>query len=301
MLDYLADRLAVRERYLERKSCGYAGWAGEAEQFLTEPKKAGFTIIRCYEKERINMRLKDKISIVTGGGKGIGREIALGLAKEGSTVVICSRTLSDLDQAAAEIKKTGGKAYAVAKDLTQSAQVSELVAGVMEKFGKIDILINNAGGYPPEMYEKESRQPLKIWDWTEEKWDRIICTNLKTAFLCTNKIIPHMISAGSGHIINISSRMGRIASEMGAYAAAKSALIALTKTTAIQAEPYGIRVNAVSPGIIDTPGQRAYNKSVDQEGIKMGDAEAVVKAVLYLLCDAPQTMIGQSLDLFRTV
>lgn len=247
------------------------------------------------------MRLMNKVAIITGGGKGIGKDIALAMAKDGATIIVCSRTKSELDNVVEQVKSFGGNAYAIARDLTSSSQVTELVTEVMERYNKIDILINNAGGYPSEMYADGNRQPLKIWEWTEEKWDKIINTNLKTAFLCTCKVIPYMIEANEGYIINISSRMGRIASEMGAYAAAKSALIALTKTTAIQAEPYGIVVNAISPGILDTPGQRHYNQSVNQESISMGTTDAVVKAVLYLLCDAPKTMIGQSLDLFKTV
>jgi len=247
------------------------------------------------------MRLRDKVAIVTGSGKGIGKDIALSLAKDGAVVIVCSRTKFDLDNVVEEVKSLGGNAYAVSKDLTSSVEVTDLVSEVMDRYRKIDILINNAGGYPSEMYENKNKQPLKIWEWTEEKWDKIIDTNLKTAFLCTSKVIPHMIKGNEGYIINISSRMGRIASEMGAYAAAKSALIALTKTTAIQAEPYGIVVNAISPGIIDTPGQSKYNKSVNQEGICMGTTDAVVKAVQYLLCNSPKAMTGQSLDLFKTV
>lgn len=247
------------------------------------------------------MRLKEKVAIITGAGKGIGKDIAIELAKEGSIVIITARTKSDLDTVVDEISMNGGKAIAIAKDLTSSAQVTELVTEVIDRYGKIDILINNAGGYPSEIYSESTKQALKIWEWTEEQWDSIITTNLKTTFLCTNKVIPYMMKENNGYIINMSSRMGRIASEMGAYAAAKSAIIALTKTTAIQVEQYGIIVNAISPGILDTPGQRKYNKSVDQENVHMGTTDAVVKAVLYLLCDAPKTMIGQSLDLFRTI
>lgn len=175
------------------------------------------------------MRLKDKIAIVTGSGRGIGKDIAMTLAKEGVKVVVCSRTKSDLDKTVDEIESNGGIAYAIAKDLTSSVQVQDLVDETINKYGKINILVNNAGGYPKEMYSDGNMQPLKIWEWNTEKWDKIISINLKTAFLCTSKIIPHMIKLHEGYIINISSRMGRIASEMGAYAAAKSALIALTK------------------------------------------------------------------------
>jgi 3-oxoacyl-[acyl-carrier protein] reductase len=244
--------------------------------------------------------VKNKVVIVTGSGKGIGRDIAIRLSSLGAKIVICSRTQTDLDETTSLIRKSGGEVLDVCKDLTNSCQVEELMKTALERYGVIDILINNAGGYPSEMYSDGS-QPLKIWEWSEEKWDKIIETNLKTTFLCTSKVLPYMIQQKSGYIINMSSRMGRIASEMGAYAAAKSAVIALTKTTAIQAYQYGIIVNAISPGMVDTPGQRMYNHSVKQSSSQMGDTNTVVEAVIYLLCQAPTNMTGQSLDLYMTV
>ena len=247
------------------------------------------------------MRLQGKIAIVTGAGKGIGREIALGLAGQGALVILTARTKSDLEQVAAEIEKNGGQGVAIAKDLTDAVQVQELADEVVERFGAIDILVNNAGGYPKEIYDIDEHQPIKIWDWKEEQWDQIIRTNLKIPFLCTNKILPVMIKQKKGDIVNISSRMGRIASQMGAYAVAKAGIITLTKTSAIQAIEYGVKVNAVSPGMLDTPGQRDYNKSVGQDGAVMGNASDVSKAVIYLVCDAPANMTGQSMDLFTTL
>lgn len=244
--------------------------------------------------------LKDKIAIVTGSGKGIGREIAIRLASLGVTVVLCSRNVTELNETKRLIDQLKGNALVIAKDLTDSKQVEDLVEATQSAFGKIDILINNAGGYPSELY-MSGAQPMKIWEWTEESWDKIIDANLKTTFLCTNKVLPHMIKQKNGYIINMSSRMGRIASEMGAYAAAKSAVIALTKTTAIQTYQYGITVNAISPGMIDTPSQRIYNMSVNQSSLNMGTTDSVVEAVVYLLCKAPKNMTGQSLDLFVTV
>ena len=110
-----------------------------------------------------------------------------------------------------------------------------------------------------------------------------------------------MIQQRSGKVVSVSSRMGRIASQMGAYAVAKGGIITMTKTAAIQTQEYGIQVNAVSPGIVDTPGQRVYNHSVGQDDISMGSAADVAQAILYLLCDAPKAMNGQSIDLFTTV
>lgn len=247
------------------------------------------------------MKLKNKITIVTGAGKGIGRETALEIAAEGALVVCVSRTQSDLDETVKMIQEKGGNAVSLSRDLTDAAQVQSMADTVVEKYGRIDILINNAGGYPSEIYDKVSRQAIKIWEWSETQWDQIIKTNLKIPFLCINKIVPIMIKQGSGDIVSVSSRMGRIASQMGAYAVAKGGIITLTKTTAIQTQEYGIRANAVAPGIVDTPGQRVYNHNVGQDDIKMGSAGSVARAIMYLLCDAPQVMTGQVLDLFTTV
>lgn len=247
------------------------------------------------------MKLENKIAIVTGAGKGIGREIALELGAEGAQVILVSRTKEDLDKVAAEIEEKGGKALPMPRDLTDSAQVQSMVDETVDKFGRIDILVNNAGGYPKEIYNIAEENPIKIWDWKEEQWDQIIKTNLKIPFLCINKVVPVMIKQKKGDIVNISSRMGRIASQMGAYACAKAAIVTMTRTTAIQTLEHGIKVNAIAPGILDTPGQRVYNHSVGQDGIAMGNAADVAKAALYLICDSPANMAGQCMDLFTTV
>lgn len=247
------------------------------------------------------MRLNGKIAIVTGAGKGIGKDIALALGAEGADVIAVARTEADLQQVTDEIIHAGGKAAFFTKDLTDSAQVQSLVDEVTKIYGRIDILVNNAGGYPKEIYQIDEQSPLKLWDWKEDQWDQIIKTNLKIPFLCMNKVLPVMIAQGQGDVVSISSRMGRIASQMGAYAVAKGGIITLTKTAAIQTAEYGIKVNAVSPGIVDTPGQRVYNHSAGQDDAKMGDSSDVAKAVLYLLCDSPANMTGQSMDLFTTV
>ena len=247
------------------------------------------------------MRLEGKIAIITGAGKGIGREAALAIAAEGAVVVAVARTLSDLDETVTMIKDKGGFAISLSHDLTVGAEVQAMVDEVMEKYGKIDILVNNAGGYPSEIYKNIEHQAIKLWEWSEEQWEQIIKTNLRIPFLCMNKVLPVMIQQKGGKVVSVSSRMGRIASQMGAYAVAKGAIITMTKTAAIQTQEYGIQVNAVSPGIVDTPGQRVYNHSVGQDDIKMGSAADVAKAIVYLLCDAPAVMTGQSIDLITTV
>lgn len=247
------------------------------------------------------MQLKGKIAIVTGAGQGLGREIALVLAEEGATVAVVGRTAAKLDKVVGEIAAKGGNAVAIPRDLTEEDQVQSMVDEVLERFGRIDILVNNAGGYPKEMYDISTQSPLKIWDWKPEQWDQIIRTNLRIPFLCMNKVTPVMREQRSGDIVSISSRMGRIASQMGAYAVAKGGIVTLTKTVAIQMQEYGVKCNAVAPTIVDTPGQRTYNASVGQDDVKMGDARHVALAVRYLLCDTPPVMTGQVLDLFTTL
>lgn len=247
------------------------------------------------------MKLQDKIAIVTGAGKGIGREAALAIAAEGALVVAVARTQSDLDETVRLIQEQGGKAISLSRDLTDAAQVQSMVNTVTDTYGRIDILVNNAGGYPSEIYDSVKQQAIKIWEWSETQWDQIIKTNLKIPFLCINKVVPVMIKQGGGDIVSVSSRMGRIASQMGAYAVAKGGIVTLTKTTAIQTQEYGIRANAVAPGITDTPGQRVYNHNVGQDDAKMGNAADVAKGIVYLLSDAPPQMTGQVIDMFTTV
>lgn len=248
------------------------------------------------------MKLHDKVAIVTGASRGIGKEIAIALAKEGAKVYIVSRHKDDLEAVINENEALRSLLFEYEADLTNEDNVDNMISYIVEKEGCIDYLINNAGGYSAEMYTYcHGKQPLDIWDWDINQWNHILNTNLNTTFLCINKVLPEMIKKGSGRVINISSRMGRIASPMGAYAVAKAAIIALTKTAAIQAEKFGIQVNAISPGMLDTPGQRRYNHAMDKDDLKMGSANDIVGAVFFLLCDAPDYMVGQSIDLFKTV
>ena len=247
------------------------------------------------------MRLEGKIAIVTGAGKGIGKEIALALGAEGAAVVAVARTKADLDQTVSEIESNGGQGLAVSADLTNGEDAAAMVDTVLEKYGKIDILVNNAGGYPSEIYNNIEHQAINLWEWSEDQWDQIIKTNLRIPFLCMKNVLPVMIGQGHGDVVSISSRMGRIASQMGAYAVAKGGIVTMTKTAAIQTKDYGIKVNAVAPGILDTPGQRVYNHSVGQDDVKMGNAADVAKAALYLICDSPSVMTGQVMDLFTTL
>ena len=226
---------------------------------------------------------------------------ALAAAAEGATVVAVARTQSDLDETVRLIREKGGTASSLSRDLTCGEQAASMVDSVLQMYGRIDILINNAGGYPKEIYEGREHQAIRLWEWSEEQWDQIIRTNLRIPFLCMKHVIPVMIRQGSGKIVSVSSRMGRIASQMGAYSVAKGGIVTMTKTAAIQTQEYGIQVNAVAPGMVDTPGQRVYNHSVGQDDAVMGSADDVARAIVYLLCDAPDVMTGQCIDLFTTL
>ena len=246
--------------------------------------------------------LEGKVAVITGAARGIGKAIALQFAKEGANIAFTDLVIDENGKATeAEIVALGVKAKGYASNAANFEETHKVIDEIVKEFGRIDILVNNAGGYPKEMYDISTQSPLKIWDWKPEQWDQIIRTNLRIPFLCMNKVTPVMRDQGFGDIVSVSSRMGRIASEMGAYAVAKGGIVTLTKTAAIQMKEYGVRCNAVAPTIVDTPGQRVYNTSVGQDGIQMGDARHVALAVRYLLCDAPPVMTGQVMDLFTTL
>jgi 3-oxoacyl-[acyl-carrier protein] reductase len=249
------------------------------------------------------MRLNGQVAVVTGGGRGIGRAVALALAKEGANVVVCARTQSEIDAVAAEIQALGRKALAVSVDVTAASQVEQLVEHTVAELDGIDILVNSAGGFPSELYDSSGSVDVaaRVWEMTEASWDRILDTNLKSVFLCMRAVIPHMIERGRGNIVNIASQAGRVPYALGgAYPAAKHAVIALTQAAAQQAAAHGVRVNAVSPSIVDTPGQRRLMAKLmpEEQFPPMDSPEFVAAAVLYLLCDGPTRMTGQSLDLF---
>jgi len=250
-------------------------------------------------------RLEGQVAIVTGAGRGIGRAIALALATEGAYVTLCARTQSELDSVATEIQLLGGQALIVVGDLTSAQQVKRMVEQTVTRFGAIDILVNNAGGIPSERYAADGSLmlPSSLWETPEEIWDSTLATNLKSIFLCLKAVMPHMIQRQRGEVINIISRAGRTLFPQAVdYCTAKHAAMILTELAALQAGPHGVRVNGISPGLVDTPGQRrlmATFMSVEQFP-PMVAAETVSAAALYLLCDAPKEMNGQSLDLFKT-
>jgi 3-oxoacyl-[acyl-carrier protein] reductase len=189
--------------------------------------------------------LAGKVALVTGGKRGLGRAIALGLAGAGADVAVCSRVLTDgeLESAAAEIRQLGRRALAIQADVTRKADVERMVAQVADKLGALDILVNNAGQYIE----------VPTLELSEADWDAVQATHLKGAFLCSQAAGRVMVGQQSGNIINIASVIGiRPIPCPGGYDAAKAGLMMFTTSLAIELAPHNIRVNAIAPGFMKT-------------------------------------------------
>jgi 3-oxoacyl-[acyl-carrier protein] reductase len=209
------------------------------------------------------MLLKNRVAIVTGGAKGIGRGIAFKFAAEGCDVVVNARHIEGARKVTAEIKTLGRKSLAIKADVSRSDEVDAMVARTIKEFGKIDILVNNAGGTG---LAKDST----IEDTSEEDWDRIVDINLKGQFLCCRAVVPYMKKAHYGKIINVSS-MGAIQppAPIAHYHAAKGGVLSLTKNLAFELAPYNITVNAILPGPINS---EFFNEMLKAMSKKEGEA-----------------------------
>lgn len=236
--------------------------------------------------------LTDKIAIVTGAGRGIGKGIALGFAEAGADVVVAARTVAEIEDTAAFIREKGRKALAVPTDVRQSDQIENMVQKTLEEFGRIDILINNAGGSFVVM----------AMDMSENAWDAVVRENLKTVFICCKAVGKVMLDQKKGNIVNISSQAGEGASPgLIAYGASKAGIINLTQTLAIEWAPH-VRVNCIAPGAIETPGLHATSSGQLEEAIKniplgrMGQPEDIATAAVYLASDAAEWVTGITID-----
>jgi NAD(P)-dependent dehydrogenase (short-subunit alcohol dehydrogenase family) len=192
------------------------------------------------------MRLQGKTAIVTGAGSGIGRAIALCLAREGADVVLPDIKLPGAKVVAAQVARLGRRAVAVKTDVSKAAQVAAIVRRALKTFGKVDILVNNAGIPAPI--------GLPFTKNVERDWDRVYQVNVKAIFLCCKAVAPHMIARKSGKIVNIASIAGQLGSATSApYSVSKGGVITLTRVLARDLAPHGINVNAVCPGLLWTP------------------------------------------------
>ena len=244
------------------------------------------------------MKLDGKVALITGGNSGIGRATAALFAKEGAAVVLTGRNQERGEQVARAINEAGGRAMFVRSDVRVAEDCRQAVEQALERFGRIDVLFNNAGVFHPK----------KVPECTEQEWDETIDSSLKGAFLMSKYALPSMIERGSGSIIHNSSGWGILGGDRAAaYCAAKGGLVVMAKAMAIDHGPDGIRVNCVCPGDTETP---MLTDDADKRGMewedyvasgsdrplgRIGTAEEIARAVLFLACDDSSFITGEAL------
>lgn len=238
------------------------------------------------------MQLKDKVALVTGGARGIGKAIALSLARAGADIAVADVNLEEAQNTAREIEASGVKSMALSMDVTDFVKVEEGVNKILDKFSKVDILINNAGITKDNLLLRMSQQ----------EWDAVLTVNLKGAFNCIKAVCRPMIKQRSGKIINIASIIGIIGNPGQAnYSASKAGLIALTKTAAKELASRNINVNAIAPGFIQTDMTAKLTQELQQkmkEAIpldKFGTPDDVAAACLFLASDDSSYITGQTI------
>lgn len=239
--------------------------------------------------------LKDQIALVTGGSRGIGKAIALGLAEAGAHVAVASRKLPELENVAHEIQKLGRRSLAVSANMGQSADVTRLTQQVLSEFGKIDILVNNAGTNP-------ILGP--VLDEDERAWDLTFNVNVKGYFLLSQAVCRIMRERGGGKIVNLASHAGIMPHpDIGVYSVTKAAIIMLTKVLAQEWGEYNIRVNCIAPGVIQTRFSTAlwtipkYRQRTDDNTAlhRIGQPEEIVGAALFLASEASSYITGETI------
>jgi len=250
--------------------------------------------------------LADKVAVITGSGRGIGRAMALLFAAEGASVFLTARTEAQVASVAGEVSQGGGQAgYAVA-DLTQQRDCEQVIAAARAKFGRVDILVNNAGHYGPV---------VPVEEYPIEEFDRVVAVHLRAAFVLSKLVLPEMYARKSGVILNISSLSAKAAYAWGsAYAAAKAGLLGLTRVMAAEAARQGVRVNAICPGpVTETEMSKELGRTLAKrlgvspeeqlEGflssIPQGRGQTameIAQAALFLCSDRSSAMVGQSIN-----
>jgi NAD(P)-dependent dehydrogenase (short-subunit alcohol dehydrogenase family) len=251
------------------------------------------------------MLLKDKIAVITGGGRGIGREISLAFARGGADVVLAARSVEALEDTRVQVENLGRKALVMPTDIRQPDSVNNLAQRVLSHFGRVDVLVNNSGVGGPS---------APLWEIDPSAWEETFAVNVRGTYLCCRAFLPAMIERCSGSIIIISSLTGkRPLLNRTPYAASKTALIGLARTLAWETGPYGVRVNVISPGPV--AGERiewAIQKQAESQGISVEEARRqftdasplgrltppgdVAQAALFLASDMAASVTGEDMN-----
>jgi NAD(P)-dependent dehydrogenase (short-subunit alcohol dehydrogenase family) len=285
-----------------KNSCWPAGNAGP--ELNLDPR--GLPLLAVHSILVFSMELENRVALITGSGRGIGRSIAQLFAKEGAAVFLTARTETELASTSSEISNGGGRAGYATADLSREVDCAQTVAAARAKFGRIDILVNNAGHYGPV---------VPVEDYPLAEFDRVIAVHLRATFLLSKLVLPEMYARQSGVILNISSLSAKAAYAWGsAYAAAKAGMLGLTRVTAAEGARKGVRVNAICPGPVtetrmskDLGAVLAKKMGVNEEeqlagflnGLLQGraqTAEEIARAALFLCSDQSSAMTGQSIN-----
>ena len=233
--------------------------------------------------------LRNKVALVTGAGRGIGRAISTTLAKEGARLALTGRNISRLDQVKSEIERAQGQAVVWQMDVSQESSVGDTVEKIISDWGQIDILVNNAAIIHPK---------IPVWNTSISEWDEEMKVNLRGTFLCCHFVVPHMINQGNGAVINIGSSSGTIGEDLyGAYGATKWGVIGYTKSLAKSVRQYGVKVNGLNPGWVETD-MTAGTDIPSDAGPEWTQPEDIARASLFLAAHAPADMTGQFINLF---
>ena len=256
------------------------------------------------KREKQRTRFEGRTALVTGAGRGIGRAIAEAFASEGANVVACDRDPASLERVGAALTSQAAQHLECLCDVSGARDVQETVAAAVAEFGAIDVLVNNAG----------VSHIAPFLDMDDEMWDRTIAVNLRGAYLLCKAVLPHMLAAGRGKIVNMSSQSGKTGnSQYAAYCASKFAIIGMTQSLALEFADRGININAVCPGVVFTPlweamlPDYARKRNMRPEEVKpyleskiplgrLGEPEDVAKAVLFLASEESNYMTGQAIN-----